>query len=511
MYTKMQTKVRMAKATWERVRSYHFSPGKKFERISFLWARAYQDGRANTTVIVPHNAPLFLFADDCYSHQSAAHCRLMPAVLNGMLVLFAASDYNTLINIHDHWFDHTTTFSGLDDAGDLDFDSYLRGRFEPMLKKHRHIGTYRPILNISIVLAKRGCEARVINAKQKNPFSPLASLDVLGDYLKRVYQGHSTLRAKKAQTQAFSRHRDFISQKHQRLMSHLTAALIGCGGLGSILAEALARTGFGSIFLIDDDRLEETNLNRFQGGKPRMVGKSKAYLLARQLRAMFPGREVKVISQSVYHPDAEAALRSADLIVAGLDNDEARVFLNRIALQFYLPYFDAGTSITAKNAKTDFLSRYFAVIPGVTACMECTQYTLFNRERVIHAFLDRETQQARAAAGYCLDDPGVSAPSVYALNLRSAGLLTTELLNFVCGFRPTATMILESWREGRFQRSDRMNFPEQSSPECPICNFYAGAADTESIPRPWAQQLNKPVSFISDAISNYFDEEIQHG
>ncbi len=511
----MQMKMRMAKATWERLRSYHISPGKQVERLSFLWARAYQDGKANTTVIVPHNAPLFLFADDCYSHQSAAHCRLMPEVLNGMLVLFAASDYNTLINIHDHWFDQTTHFSSLDDAGDLDFDKYLRKRFEPMLKKHPHIGPYRSIFNISIVLAKRGCEARVINSKQKNPFRPFASLDVLGDGLKRVYQGRSARRGKKAQNlQIFSRHRDFISKKQQRLLSRLRVALVGCGGVGSILCEALLRTGFGAIagiILIDDDRLEESSLNRFQGGKPRMVGKSKAYLLARQLRAMFPGCPVKAISQSVYHPDAEAALRSADIIVAALDNDEARYFLNRMSLQFYLPYFDAGTSITAKKSKTDFLTRYFAVIPGVTACMECTQYTLFHRERVMNAFLDQQTLEARAAAGYVIDDPDVSAPSVYALNLRAAGLLTTELLNYVCGFRPTATIISESWRNGIFQRSDRLNFPELPHSECPLCNIYAGAADTQSLPRPWSQQLGKPVTFFSDSIYHHFDEEIQHG
>jgi tRNA A37 threonylcarbamoyladenosine dehydratase len=51
-------------------------------------------------------------------------------------------------------------------------------------------------------------------------------------------------------------------------MSRLTVALIGCGGLGAILAECLARTGFGGIVLIDDDVLEETNLNRYQGATP---------------------------------------------------------------------------------------------------------------------------------------------------------------------------------------------------------------------------------------------------
>lgn len=87
------------------------------------------------------------------------------------------------------------------------------------------------------------------------------------------------------------------------------------------------------------------------------------------------------------------------------------------------------SSGTGKDEKTDFLIRYYAVIPGVTACIECTQYILIDRQVAINAFLDPATLSAKRQAGYVLDDPNVPAPSVYALNLRAAGLLTTELLN----------------------------------------------------------------------------------
>ena len=109
-------------------------------------------------------------------------------------------------------------------------------------------------------------------------------------------------------------------------------------------------------------------------------------------------------------------------------------------------------------------------------------------------FTDNE-RPARRAAGYLLDVPGMAAPSVYALNQRAASMLTTELLNYVCAFRPTATMILESWREARIQRADRSNFPEMPDPECPVCGFYAGALDTEPLPRPTALQgkVDTPV------------------
>jgi hypothetical protein len=61
-----------------------------------------------------------------------------------------------------------------------------------------------------------------------------------------------------------------------------------------------------------------------------------------------------------------------------------------------------------------------------------------------------------------------------------------ELLNYICGWRATATMISESWREGSFQRVDRDNFPEGPDSECPVCGYYAGSGDTEPLPKPRA-------------------------
>jgi molybdopterin/thiamine biosynthesis adenylyltransferase len=493
----MQIKLRISSPVWEHLKRYHLNPSKKAERLSYIWARAYGDKKGNTTIIIPHNAPTVFFADDCYTTQSGGNVRLSNKVLNAMLVQFAASDYNALINIHDHWFDNTTQFSPIDNSDDMCFDKYLRQRFERMLFDNPRIGPSRSILNISLVLAKNGCDVRLVDTRQKAIFTRLTSVDIIGNHPERVFQGNTCSSLRIPDRGIFNRQTDFISKKYQDLMYWLTVCLIGCGGLGSILSESLARIGFGSLILIDDDTLETSNLNRFQGATPAMVGKPKAQSIARRLRRMFPALKVKCVSRSLYSHQAETAIRSSDIIVAGVDNDSARYCLNRAALQYNLPYFDAATAVSLKKGITDFLTRYFAVIPGVTACLECTQYTLINRQEAIKAFTDPATLASMRQAGYVIDNKEISAPSVYSLNLRSASLLTTELLNYICAFRPTATIISESWKEGRFQRSDRANFPETPHPECPICNYYAGAATTEPLPQPKESHLNNAAYFFS--------------
>ena len=54
----------------------------------------------------------------------------------------------------------------------------------------------------------------------------------------------------------------YIGQKGQEKLSKSRVALIGCGGLGSIIANSLVRAGVGFIRIVDKDRLEASNLQR---------------------------------------------------------------------------------------------------------------------------------------------------------------------------------------------------------------------------------------------------------
>lgn len=502
----MSIRIKIAASIMAKLRAYHLAEDKRVEALSYIWAFATYTGDV-LTVYVPHHAPLKLFAPDCFEHQSSGNVRLAVDVLNGMLVQFAASPYNCLINIHDHWFDQQTQFSSVDDRDDVTFDTYLRTSFEPMLVGRPDIGPARAIHNVAIVIAQDGVDARLVDTRKASPFETVSSVHVIGDHFCELAVGPRRCRSEL--DERFSRQRDFISPDQQAILADMNIVLVGAGGLGSIIAESLGRVGVGGITLIDNDVLDESNLNRWQGGMPENVGQPKAEVLARRLREMFPGMRVNALSRSVYDPLIEPALALGDAIIGGLDNDEARYFLNRVSVQYSLPLFDVSVAVTGCAASLDFETRFIAVLPGTTACMECTQIPAFNNKAdVMDAFLDEPTRNAKRAAGYVIDVPDITAPSVYFLNQLAASVLVTEFLNYVCGWRPTATMGTERWRRAFCQRLeeekclecphrsderncprgpyrvDRRTFPETPHPECPTCSYYAGAGSTEALPRP---------------------------
>lgn len=492
----MKFRLKIAAGVWRQLRQYHLGTGKQVEALSYLFGRAVVTADS-LTILVPHTTAPILFASDCFEGQSGGNVRLRPDVLNGLLVRFAkAREYDVLIDIHDHWFDRASTrFSGVDDRDDLAFDRYLRERFEPMLAARPEIGPARPIFHLSLVLAQGGCDARLTDVRRKPVFQRLDEIQVIGEHFLgipiREMEGAKV-------SEMHVRQRDFIPAETQARLAAMEVMLIGAGGLGSILAENFGRLGVGGLILVDDDRLEISNLNRWQGARPGDVGSPKVDVLARRLGAMFPDMRVRAVPLSVFAKDIEPLFADADLLIGALDNDPARYFLNAASLQYLLPYMDAGTSVRP-GEETDFFNRFFAVLPGTTACVECGGFQLVNWEDINNAYLDATTRRMKRAAGYVVDKPEMSAPSVYALNQRAASVLMAEFMNFMCGWRPMATSILESWRQGRTQRADRSNFPESHAHDCPTCGFRAGMGNAETLPRPSSGLVEFP-SVISSTL-----------
>lgn len=507
--------VRVAQSHWAAVQAHQLQPGKKVEELSYLFGHACRLEDDTVLVTVGPKVPLFQFAPDCYDAQSGGHVRLSTEVMNSVLVKFAASPFNCLINLHSHWFQKVPDFSDVDDADDLRFDHYLRERFEPMLQRSPDIGAPREVFNLSVVLGQTGVDARLTDCRDRASFTPATKVHVIGGaHTALMLPKRRTVAAKikrftKATTKAstaapHTRHGDFITPEQQVLLADLHIGIAGCGGLGSVMAESLARLGVGHITLIDDDALAHSNLNRWQGGTPQDVGQPKASLLADRLREMSPWVQTQALVRSVYSDEAEAALAGCDLMVAGLDNGEARGFLNGVALKYLLPYFDAGVAIntpspTGTGPAVNFRSRYFAVLPSGTACVQCSKIELIDRKATSEAYMNPAIAKERRAAGYVHDQPELAAPSVYALNQKSASDLVMELLNYVCHWRATATVMYADWGAGTVRRLDRDNFNETPGPDCPDCSHLTGVGATERLvrPRAWAKAL--PMHILQTA------------
>ncbi|WP_028544791.1 tRNA threonylcarbamoyladenosine dehydratase [Paenibacillus taiwanensis] len=99
----------------------------------------------------------------------------------------------------------------------------------------------------------------------------------------------------------FSRTELAIGPEGLELMKNSTVAVLGIGGVGSIAAEALARTGVGTIILIDKDVVDITNVNRQIHALTTTVGQQKTELMKERIKLINP--ECNAITLNMFYTE----------------------------------------------------------------------------------------------------------------------------------------------------------------------------------------------------------------
>jgi bacteriocin biosynthesis cyclodehydratase domain-containing protein len=106
----------------------------------------------------------------------------------------------------------------------------------------------------------------------------------------------------------------------QRALLDATVTIVGCGGLGSWAAAALACSGIGRLVLIDDDRIDLSNLNRQILYRRSDVGRLKVEVAAEALGAFNPGLGIATHASRIASPaDAAHAITGSDFVVDTAD------------------------------------------------------------------------------------------------------------------------------------------------------------------------------------------------
>ena len=116
---------------------------------------------------------------------------------------------------------------------------------------------------------------------------------------------------------------------------HVT--VVGCGGLGGLVIEALARIGTGHLRVIDGDVFEESNLNRQLLCTEADLGREKALVAAERVQAINSEIDVEPIVAYLGEDNAAELLADADCIVDCLDNLEARFWMAHACQQLGIP------------------------------------------------------------------------------------------------------------------------------------------------------------------------------
>jgi tRNA threonylcarbamoyladenosine dehydratase len=126
----------------------------------------------------------------------------------------------------------------------------------------------------------------------------------------------------------FDRAARLFSEGGLARLAQSRVVIIGVGGVGSFAAEALARSGVGTLCLVDFDRVCITNTNRQLHAMQGTVGREKVAVMAERLRAIHPTGKVEAL-QEIYSPASADQLLSGqvDYVIDAIDALGAKTHL----------------------------------------------------------------------------------------------------------------------------------------------------------------------------------------
>jgi molybdopterin/thiamine biosynthesis adenylyltransferase/rhodanese-related sulfurtransferase len=129
-----------------------------------------------------------------------------------------------------------------------------------------------------------------------------------------------------------------VGEEGQLKLLQSRVLLIGAGGLGSPASLYLAAAGVGTIGIVDDDVVDESNLQRQIVHSTERLGESKAESAKRTLEALNPDVAVKVFRERLTSENADRILGEGwDVIVDGADNFPTRYLLNDASVWHKIP------------------------------------------------------------------------------------------------------------------------------------------------------------------------------
>jgi adenylyltransferase/sulfurtransferase len=156
-----------------------------------------------------------------------------------------------------------------------------------------------------------------------------------------------------------------IGESGQQKIKQGRVLLVGCGALGSVIAETLVRAGIGYLRIVDRDFLEISNLQRQVLFDENDVAEMlpKAIAAANHLRRINSNVEIEPLVADVDAENIDRLCQNVDLILDGSDNFEIRFLINDVSVKHSIPWIYGGCLGADGQTMT--------ILPGETGCLNC--------------------------------------------------------------------------------------------------------------------------------------------
>lgn len=218
----------------------------------------------------------------------------------------------------------------------------------------------------------------------------------------------------------YSRFR-LISWWNQEKLLASKAMVVGAGALGNEVLKNLALLGIGTIFVVDYDTIESSNLSRSLLYRQSDAGKPKVERAAARIRELNPDVKVIPFNGNVLTDVGLGIFNEMDVVIGCLDNREARLWVNRSCWKLRKPWVDGGIQEISGVVKV--------FVPPESSCYECgmteMDYRLINLKYSCPLLKREDILQGKVP----------TAPTISSI---IAGMQTQEALKILHGMKVEA-------------------------------------------------------------------------
>lgn len=361
-----------------------------------------------------------------------------------------------IIRVHTHPFSSTGVgFSGIDDHYDREEAKWLARHFPQLV-----FG--------SMVFGRESVDARVWCVCDDSVWPVPVRRIVAWDSPMRILRPESAPSLPKIEPLEFDRQIRAFGPEGQQRIGQMRVGIVGLGGIGSLVAEGLARLGVRRFVLVDPDKVDPTNRNRLLGLTAVDVENKrfKVNIAGREIRRV--SAEAKIIYRNgdVTSASRAAPLKSCDMIVAATDTDYSRLFLQTLCVQYLIPLLNVGVALNARDGRVeDAYGLTQLWLPGRdNPCMLCAGLI---DGRLVALELAPPIQRAELQARGYIRGADVPDPQVRPLNGIISYVALSLFHNFACGYAPPELAVGYDMLKHEVERYE---YPKDG--DCRICGMH---------------------------------------
>lgn len=133
-----------------------------------------------------------------------------------------------------------------------------------------------------------------------------------------------------------------IGEQKLEQLKRSSVMIVGVGGVGSYAAEALARSGIGTLILVDGDTVAPSNLNRQIHAVYATIGRSKTEVMKERIESY--REDCTVIRKDMFYKEennAELFDTPVDFVIDAIDTMSSKLSLIRYCIENRIPFISS--------------------------------------------------------------------------------------------------------------------------------------------------------------------------